>query len=84
MKTRWLLIISLWVATAIAAVLVIAFLPDRAYAGFGAIAAGSVTMVTLLHLIKASPQGYVKELIYVSGGSYLILGVLTVYLFLAA
>jgi hypothetical protein len=37
--------------------------------------------VSLIHLIKARPAGFVQELIYVGGGSYLILALASVYLF---
>lgn len=57
--------------------------PSQAFAWFGAILAGSMALVSILHLVKAAVQGFVKELIYVAGGSYLILAIASVYLFLA-
>lgn len=57
--------------------------PGQAFAWFGAILAGSMALVSILHLVKAAVQGFVKELIYVAGGSYLILAIVSVYLFLA-
>jgi len=55
---------------------------ESALAWFGAILAGSVAAVSVVHLVRARPQGFVRELIYVAGGSYLIMAVLSAYLFL--
>jgi len=83
MDARWFPIWALWGATAILAVVTVTVAPaEHAFAWFGAILAGSVATVSLIHLIKASPAGFVRELIYVGGGSYLILAVASVYLFL--
>ncbi len=82
MKTRWNLIIPIWFATAFLAIAVMVAIPGKALTWFGAILAGSVALVSLIHLIKASPTGFVKELIYVGGGAYLILAALSLYLFL--
>ena len=72
----WLLVIIL--ATAV----IVNEDTESALAWFGAILAGSVATVSVVHLVRARPQGFVRELIYVGGGSYLILAVLSVYLFL--
>jgi len=83
MDARWFPIWALWGATAILAVVTVTVAPaEHAFAWFGAILTGSVATVSLIHLIKASPAGFVRELIYVGGGSYLILAVASVYLFL--
>jgi hypothetical protein len=82
MRARWFLVISLWISTAVCAVVAIRFAPEgQAFAWFGAILAGSVATVSLVHLIKASPTGFVRELVYVAGGSYLILALTSIYLF---
>ena len=57
---------------------------STAPAWFGTILAGSVALVSLIHLFRASPEGFVRKLIYVGGGSYLILAVATLYFFLAS
>jgi len=54
----------------------------QALAWYGAILAGSIALVTVIHLIKASPSGIVKELVYVAGGTYLILGAASIWLLL--
>lgn len=82
MNARWLLVSLLWVSTLACALLTIVFIPhEHALEWFGAILAGSVAAVSLVHLIKASPSGFVEELIYVGGGSYLILAISSIYLF---
>jgi len=82
MNARWILILLIWLSTAVGAVLTIGFIPrEHALEWFGALLAGSVAFVSLIHLIKARPAGFVQELIYVGGGSYLILAVASVYLF---
>jgi hypothetical protein len=82
MRARWFLVIALWVSTAVCALLAIQFAPvGQAFAWFGAILAGSVATVSLVHLIKAAPTGFVRELVYVGGGSYLILALTSIYLF---
>ncbi|MEO0061289.1 MAG: hypothetical protein RL343_907 [Actinomycetota bacterium] len=84
-NTPWLRIGVIWAATLIASV-VIALTQDRAhaFAWYGAILAGSMALVSVAHLIKSSIDGFVRELIYVAGGSYLILALTSVYLFIAS
>jgi len=82
MNARWLLVGFLWLSTLLCAVLTIAYIPhEQALEWFGAILAGSVAAVSLVHLIKASPAGFVQELIWVGGGSYLILAIASIYIF---
>ena len=82
MNQRWATIYSLWAATIVAAIVTISLVQgEAAFAWFGAIVAGSVATVSLIHLIKAAPSGFVRELIYVGGGSYLILALFSIYLF---
>ena len=83
MNARWLMVSLLWAATACGALITIQVVPsENAFAWFGALLAGSVAAVSLIHLIKARPAGFVRELIYVGGGSYLILALASVYLFI--
>jgi hypothetical protein len=83
MRARWALVWVIWAVTAIEAVLIAAFVPhEQAFEWYGAVLAGSVATVALFHLVKASPEGIVRELIYVGGGSYLILALTSIYLFI--
>ncbi len=51
-------------------------------AAFGAILAGSIATVSLLQLFKDNAVGFVRKLVYVGGGSYLILTLATAFIFL--
>jgi len=82
-KRAWSQIIAIWVAVAATTVLVTAAAPgESALAWYGAILAGSIATVSMIHLVKASATGIVTELIYVAGGSYVILSIASGYLFL--
>ncbi len=77
------MIVAIWVAVIVCAFLAVELQPkEEALASFGAILAASVATVSVVHLIRASSQGFVRELIYVSGGSYLFLALLSGYLLL--
>jgi len=82
-NARWILVWFLWIATAFGALAIIALAPhEQAFQWFGAVLAGSVATVAFVHLVKARPEGIVRELVYVGGGSYLILAIASVYLFI--
>jgi uncharacterized membrane protein len=55
---------------------------EQAFVWFGAILAGSIASVSIAHLVKAAPAGFVRELIYAGGGSYLILALASLFVFL--
>ena len=82
MKQGWSEIVSIWVAVAIATI-VVTFL-DRPHALIwtGAILAGSLAVVSLIHLFKEDVDGFVRKLVYVAGGSFLMLSIASVYLLL--
>ena len=83
-KRAWVQIISIWfVVTVVTTWVTLVAERDAALAWYGTILAGSIATVSLIHLVKASASGIVQELIYVAGGSYLILTVASGYLFLA-
>lgn len=80
---RWGSIISIWAIVAVLASIAATSLSfDHAITWFGAILAGSTATVSLIHLFRSKPAGIVREIIYVGGGSYLILAIASVYLFL--
>jgi hypothetical protein len=82
-KKDWIPIVSLWVLVALAAILVILnFESGDAIRSFGVIAAGSIAMVSLVHLFTSHTEGIVERLIYVAGGSYAILALAGVYILL--
>jgi hypothetical protein len=82
MKQGWREIIPIWVAVAVATIAVT--FVDRQYAliWVGAILAGSLAVVSLIHLFKEDVDGFVTKLIYVAGGSFLMLSTASVYLLL--
>ena len=84
-KANWAQILIIWVM--VAALTIWTLLQSRyddhlAEATFGAILAGSIATVSLLQLFKNNADGFVRKLVYVGGGSYLILAAATAYLFL--
>ena len=82
MKQGWREIIPIWAAVAIAAVAIT--FADRKFAliWVGAILAGSLAVVSLIHLFKEDVEGFVTKLIYVAGGAFLMLSAASIYLLL--
>jgi hypothetical protein len=76
-------VIAIWIIVAILALAAMQNLEsEQAFVWFGAILAGSIASVSIAHLIKAAPAGFVRELIYAGGGSYLILALASLFVFL--
>lgn len=85
-KNHWVEIVAIWVLVALAAVLVSVGWPvsvKNPEVAFGTIIAGAVALVSLIQLFRAQPNGFVARLVYVSGGSYLILALTTLVDWLA-
>ena len=83
MNKRWPMIVAIWaLVAALALVLMFTQTNELALTGFGAILAASVAAVSLIHLFRAAPENFVTELVYVGGGSYLILALASVFVFL--
>ena len=84
MSKQWNEIVGVWVLVGLAAqALLVSPGPDQdALAIFGAILAGSIATVSLIQLFSGSHDGFVRRLIYVSGGSFLILAAATAVFFL--
>lgn len=80
MKSGWIEIVSIWVLVAVSTVIVtLNASGDAALASFGAILAGSIALVSMIHLFIAGYEGFVKKLVYVAGGSYLMLAIASLY-----
>ena len=80
MKSGWIEIISIWLLVAVSTLIVtLNTSGDAALASFGAILAGSIALVSMIHLFLAGHEGFVKKLVYVAGGSYLMLAVASLY-----
>jgi hypothetical protein len=85
MSKHWGQIISIWaIVAALAIWAILNHGEDTATSWFGTILAGSVALVSLYHLFRARPEGIVRKLVYVGGGSYLILAVATAYVLVAS
>ena len=85
MKAKWTQIIAIWTGVALVTLTLIFQFPPQDHeveASFGAILAGSIATVSLLQLFKDNADGFVRKLVYVGGGSYLILAIATAYIFL--
>jgi hypothetical protein len=82
MKQGWIEIITIWVVVAIATVLITVFDPEMALVWAGAILAGSIATVSLIHLFKEEADGFVRKSVYVAGGSFLMLSIASIYLLL--
>lgn len=83
MKRNWLEIILIWLLVLLATIVIVVLFPEHDYLGpFAVILAGAAALVSLIQLFRAEPAGFVRRLIYVSGGSYLILLIATAYLWL--
>jgi hypothetical protein len=82
-KQNWLEIILIWLTVAVMTV-ISTFTVSREHilGPFAAILAGSLALVSLIQLFRAEPKGFVRRLIYVGGGSYLILTIATAYIWL--
>ncbi len=83
MKQNWFEIISIWVLVAIGAtVALMSLTSSEIYGAFAILLAGSLALVSLVQLFRAQPAGFVRRLVYVGGGSYLILAIATVVFWL--
>lgn len=75
---QWFQIISIWsvvLALGIGSFLILE--GDARYTAFATLAAGSIALVSIEHLISAKAKDTVRQQVYVSAGSFAILSVLT-------
>lgn len=83
MKQNWLEIILIWLTVAVLTVVLVTQVPkSEILAPFAVILAGSLAFVSLIQLFRAEPKGFVRRLVYVGGGSYLILTLATAFVWL--
>ncbi|MEY4451598.1 MAG: hypothetical protein RLZZ380_719 [Actinomycetota bacterium] len=82
MKQGWGEIIPIWIVVAVATVGIFFLDRQQALVWAGAILAGSLAVVSLIHLFKEDVDGFVRKLIYVAGGSFLMLATASLYLLL--
>jgi len=83
MRKDWIAIVLVWVMVALGAVLAMLYLnQEDAIRSFGVLAAGSIALVSLVHLFSSHSQGIVWRLVYAAGGSWAILGLAGLYILL--
>lgn len=83
MRKDWIAIVLVWAMVALGAILAMLYLnPEEAIRSFGVLGAGSIALVSLVHLFSSHTQGIVWRLIYAAGGSWAILGVAGLYILL--
>jgi hypothetical protein len=83
MRKEWLSIASVWLLVAVGALYVTMNLEQGdAIRSFGVLAAGSLALVSLVHLFSSHSEGIVRRLIFAAGGAYAILAVAGLYILL--
>jgi hypothetical protein len=76
---QWFQIIAIWVVVCIAGIGALLILEgDAIYTAFATLAAGSIALVSIEHLISAKAKDTVRQQVYVAAGSFAILGLLTI------
>jgi hypothetical protein len=79
MSNQWFQITVIWAGVFIAGLLAFTNLAgETRFAAFGAIAAGAIAIVSLEHLVSSKSKDTVRQQIYVSAGTILLLGLFTV------
>ena len=78
MSKQWSLILAIWIGVALAAFAAAFTLDDAsAWTAFSALLAGAIATVSLVHVLRGSVSGAVREQVYVAAGSFLILSIAT-------
>lgn len=78
MTKQWFQISAIWAGVFVAGLLAFLNLAgDARFAAFGAIAAASIAVVSLEHLVSSKSKDTVRQQIYVSAGTILVLGLFT-------
>ena len=79
MSRQWFQIVAIWALVLFGASLSVVFLTgDSRYTAFSAIAAASIALVSLEHLISSKSKNTVRQQVYVSAGTLVILGLFTI------
>ena len=83
MSKQWFQIAAIWLGVAVAGVWAVLNLEGQAvYTVFTALVAAAIALVSIEHLISAKTKNTVRQQVYVSAGSFAILGALTIWLLL--
>ena len=74
MKQNWLEIIAIWALVLVSTIaLVLRYEKHQLLGPLAVVLAGALALVSLIQLFRSEPAGFVRRLVYVGGGSYLIL-----------
>jgi hypothetical protein len=80
---QWFQIIAIWLGVALVGVFsVINLDTQQVYTVFAGLAGASIALVSIEHLVSARAKDTVRQQVYVSAGSFAILGVLTLWVLL--
>ena len=78
MSKQWLQISVIWAGVLLAGTAaLLSYADDRLYTAFAAIAGAAIALVSLEHLLSKKAKDTVRQQIYVSTGTVLILGLMT-------
>lgn len=84
MSKQWFQIIAIWVGVAlVGAFSVFNLETQQIYTVFAGLAAASIAIVSIEHLVSAKAKDTVRQQVYVSAGSFAILGALTLWVLLS-
>jgi hypothetical protein len=81
---QWFQIVAIWIGVALVGVFsVINLETQEIYTVFAGLAGASIALVSIEHLVSAKAKDTVRQQVYVSAGSFAILGVLTLWVLLS-
>jgi hypothetical protein len=81
---QWFQIVAIWLGVALVGVFsVINLETPEIYTVFAGLAGASIALVSIEHLVSAKAKDTVRQQVYVSAGSFAILGVLTLWVLLS-
>ena len=84
MSKQWFQIVAIWLGVALVGVFsVINLETPEIYTVFAGLAGASIALVSIEHLVSAKAKDTVRQQVYVSAGSFAILGVLTLWVLLS-
>ncbi len=84
MSKQWFQIIAIWLGVAAVGIFSVFNLQTpEIYTVFGGLAGAAIAIVSIEHLISAKTKDTVRQQVYVSAGSFAILGVLTLWVLLS-
>lgn len=84
MSKQWFQIVAIWLGVALVGVFSVMNLETpEIYTVFAGLAGASIALVSIEHLVSAKAKDTVRQQVYVSAGSFAILGVLTLWVLLS-